>query len=112
MGKRARPGVTRTSIRDTGRNPATRGVVRTSDPRRPRRLASKVMTRVTLPRMAADIVPIELSLTAGDLVTLWAPRWREEGEEWEAFLGNDENLFAFTDVAALVGFVRTTDDHD
>ncbi len=62
--------------------------------------------------MAADIVPIELSVTAGDLVTLWAPRWREEGEEWEAFLGDDENLFAFADVAALVAFVRTTGDHD
>jgi hypothetical protein len=62
--------------------------------------------------MAADIVPIELAVTAGDLVTLWAPRWREDGEEWEAFLGDDENLFAFTDVAALVGFVRTAADHD
>ena len=70
------------------------------------------MTRVTLPRMVADIVPIELSLTAGDLVTLWAPRWREDGEEWEAFLGRDENLYAFADVAALVSFVRTTSDHD
>lgn len=62
--------------------------------------------------MAADIVPIELCLTAGDLVTLWAPRWREDGEEWEAFLGDDDKLFAFADVAALVGFVRTTADHD
>ncbi|MGH3771650.1 MAG: primosomal protein [Pseudonocardiaceae bacterium] len=62
--------------------------------------------------MAADIVPIELSVTAGDVVTLWAPRWREDGEEWEAFLGDEENLFAFADVAALVGFVRTARDHD
>jgi hypothetical protein len=62
--------------------------------------------------MAADIVPIELAVTAGDLATLWAPRWREDGEEWEAFLGDDANLFAFTDVAALVGFVRTAGDHD
>ncbi|MGH3941068.1 MAG: primosomal protein [Pseudonocardiaceae bacterium] len=62
--------------------------------------------------MAADIVPIELSLTAGDLVTLWAPRWREDGEEWEAFLGDDNGLFAFADVAALVGFVRTPGGHD
>jgi hypothetical protein len=62
--------------------------------------------------MAADIVPIELSVTAGDLVTLWAPRWRENGEEWEAFLGDDEGLFAFPDVAALAGFVRTASDHD
>ncbi len=62
--------------------------------------------------MVADIVPIELSVTAGDLATLWAPRWRADGEEWEAFLGDDENLFAFADVAALVGFVRTADIHD
>lgn len=62
--------------------------------------------------MAADIVPIELSVTAGDVVTLWAPRWRADGEEWEAFLGDDENLFAFADVAALVGFVRTAAVHD
>lgn len=60
----------------------------------------------------ADIVPIELSVTAGDLVTLWAPRWREDGEEWEAFLGDDDNLFAFADVAALVAFVRTAGQHD
>jgi hypothetical protein len=65
-----------------------------------------------LPRMAADIVPIELSVTAGDLVTLWAPRWREDGEEWEAFLGDDDNLFAFADVAALAAFVRTAGEHD
>jgi hypothetical protein len=62
--------------------------------------------------MAADIVPIELSVTAGDLVTLWAPCWREDGEEWEAFLGDDESLFAFADVASLVAFVRTVSAHD
>jgi hypothetical protein len=67
---------------------------------------------VRLPGVTADIVPIELSVTGGDLVTLWAPRWREDGEEWEAFLGDEENLFAFADVAALVGFVRTARDHD
>jgi hypothetical protein len=62
--------------------------------------------------MAADIVPIELSVTAGDVVTLWAPRWREDGEDWEAFLGDEDKLFAFADVAALVGFVRTAGQHD
>ncbi|HEX5811955.1 MAG TPA: primosomal protein, partial [Pseudonocardia sp.] len=48
--------------------------------------------------MASDIVPIQLSLTEGDLVTLWAPRWREDGEDWEAFLGDDDSLFAFPEV--------------
>lgn len=62
--------------------------------------------------MASDIVPIQLSLTAGDLVTLWAPRWREDGEEWEAFLGDDDSLFAFPEVAQLAAFVRTAAEHD
>lgn len=62
--------------------------------------------------MASDIVPIQLSLTAGDLVTLWAPRWREDGEEWEAFLGDDDALFAFPEVTQLAAFVRTAAEHD
>ena len=62
--------------------------------------------------MAADIVPIRLGLTKGDLYTLWAPRWRDEGDEWEAFLGKDDDLYAFESVADLVAFVRTNDDND
>ncbi|MFS8542680.1 MAG: hypothetical protein LOD91_02405, partial [Limnochordales bacterium] len=62
--------------------------------------------------MASDIIPIELGLPQGDLVTLWAPRWREDGEEWEAFLGDDEDLYAFPDAAHLAAFVRTAEQHD
>lgn len=62
--------------------------------------------------MAQDIVPIELGLPQGDLVTLWAPRWREDGEEWEAFLGHEDDLYAFPDAAHLAAFVRTVDEHD
>jgi hypothetical protein len=62
--------------------------------------------------MAADIVPIRLALTKGDLYTLWAPRWRDEGDEWEAFLGKDEDLYAFESVADLAAFVRTSRDND
>jgi hypothetical protein len=62
--------------------------------------------------MAADIVPIRLGLTKGDLYTLWAPRWRDEGDEWEAFLGKDDDLYAFESVADLVAFVRTDRDND
>jgi hypothetical protein len=62
--------------------------------------------------VASDIVPIQLSLTEGDLVTLWAPPWREDGEEWQAFLGDDDSLFAFPEVTQLAAFVRTADDHD
>jgi hypothetical protein len=62
--------------------------------------------------MAQDIVPIELGLPQGDVVTLWAPRWREDGEEWEALLGHEEDLYAFPDVAHLAAFVRTETEHD
>jgi hypothetical protein len=62
--------------------------------------------------MAQDIIPIELGLPQGDLVTLWAPRWREDGEEWEAFLGDEEDLYAFPDAAHLAAFVRTAEQHD
>jgi hypothetical protein len=62
--------------------------------------------------MAADIVPIRLALTKGDLYTLWAPRWRDEGDEWEAFLGKDDDLYAFESVADLAAFVRTNKDND
>jgi hypothetical protein len=62
--------------------------------------------------VASDIVPIQLSVTEGDLVTLWAPRWKEDGEEWEAFLGDEDALFAFPDTALLAAFVRTVTTHD
>ncbi|ORW92323.1 primosomal protein [Mycobacterium sp. IEC1808] len=62
--------------------------------------------------MAADLVPIRLSLSAGDRYTVWAPRWRDAGDEWEAFLGKDEDLYAFSSVADLVAFVRSGADND
>ncbi|MCV7178431.1 protein export chaperone SatS [Mycolicibacterium sphagni] len=62
--------------------------------------------------MAAELVPVRIGVTAGDLYTLWAPRWRDGGDEWEAFLGKDEDLFAFESVADLTAFVRTSTDND
>jgi len=62
--------------------------------------------------MAADLVPIRLSLSEGDRYTVWAPRWRDSGDEWEAFLGKDEDLYGFESVADLVAFVRTDTDND
>ncbi len=62
--------------------------------------------------MAADLVPIRLSLSDGDRYTLWAPRWRDSGDEWEAFLGKDEDLYVFESVADLTAFVRGDDDND
>jgi len=62
--------------------------------------------------MAAELVPVRLGVTAGDLYTLWAPRWRDGGDEWEAFLGKDDDLYAFESVADLAAFVRTNTDND
>ena len=62
--------------------------------------------------MASDIIPIELSLTHGNGVTLWAPRWVEDGEEWEAFLGHEDALYLLPDAAHLAAFIRSTDEHD
>jgi len=62
--------------------------------------------------MPTDLVPIRLSLTDGDRYTVWAPRWRDAGDEWEAFLGKDEDLYAFETPADLVAFVRTNTDND
>ncbi|KAA1250896.1 primosomal protein [Mycobacterium simiae] len=62
--------------------------------------------------MAADLVPIRLSLSDGDRYTLWAPRWRDSGDEWEAFLGKDDDLYAFASIADLVAFVRSDTDND
>jgi hypothetical protein len=62
--------------------------------------------------VAAEIIPIQLGLTAGNALTLWAPRWREEGEEWEAFLGHGDDLYVFPSPAKLAAFIRGTDEHD
>jgi hypothetical protein len=62
--------------------------------------------------MAAELVPIRLSATAGDLYTVWAPQWRDAGDEWEGFLGKDDDLYAFESVADLVAFIRTDADND
>jgi hypothetical protein len=62
--------------------------------------------------MAADLVPVRLSLSAGDRYTVWAPRWRDAGDEWEAFLGKDDDLYVFETVSDLVAFVRSDSDND
>lgn len=62
--------------------------------------------------MAGDIIPIELGLTRGDFVTLWAPEWHEGDDEWEAFLGHEEDLYGFEAVAHLAAFIRNDNDND
>ena len=60
----------------------------------------------------ADIVPIELALDDRDVFTLYAPRWRDASDEWEAFLGKEDDLYAFESVPDLVAFVRSNTDND
>ena len=62
--------------------------------------------------MAGDIVPIELGLTNGNVFTLWAPRWREGDDEWEAFLGLEEDLYGLPGVAELAAFIRSGAEND
>ena len=59
-----------------------------------------------------DIVPIELTLDEREVFTLYAPRWRDASDEWEAFLGKDEDLYAFDSVPDLIAFVRSNSDND
>ena len=58
------------------------------------------------------IVPIKLSLTEGDFYTLWAPKWRQNGTEWQAFLGDDESVLAFNTEAELLAFLESGKRHD
>ncbi len=60
----------------------------------------------------ADIVPIELALDDREVFTLYAPRWRDASDEWEAFLGKDDDLYAFESVADLAAFIRANTDND
>ena len=63
-----------------------------------------------------SIVPIALTLDDRTGYTLWAPPWEEDGEEWQAFLGNSEGETAtvhlFPTPAALAAFCRSSTDHD
>lgn len=58
------------------------------------------------------IVPIKLSLTEGDFYTLWAPKWRQNGTEWQAFLGDDESILLFHTEAELLTFLESGQRHD
>jgi len=60
----------------------------------------------------ATIVPIELTLNGRRGVTLWAPPWEEDGDEWQAFLGSGEKLEIFEDTAGLASYVARSGDND
>ena len=58
------------------------------------------------------IIPVQLSLTEGDFYTLWAPKWRQNGSEWQAFLGDDESVLLFPTEAAMLCFLESGKKHD
>lgn len=58
------------------------------------------------------IVPVQLSLTEGDFFTLYAPKWRQNGTEWHAFLGDDVNVLLFNSPAELLAFIESGARHD
>lgn len=58
------------------------------------------------------IVPVEMELTSGTWYTLWAPNWIVRGEKWQAFLGDDENIFVFKSPAEVLAFIESTNKHD
>jgi hypothetical protein len=60
----------------------------------------------------ATIVPIELTVNGRTGVTLWAPPWEEDGDEWQAFLGTGEKLEVFEDTAGLAAYVARSGDND
>ena len=58
------------------------------------------------------IVPLEVELTSGTWYTLWAPNWIVRGEKWQAFLGDEENIFVFKSPAEVLAFIESTNKHD
>ena len=64
------------------------------------------------PMTTKGIVPVKLSLTEGDVYTLWAPKWREHGAEWQGFLGAGDEIFVFDSPAQLLVFLESGAKHD
>lgn len=58
------------------------------------------------------ILPVKLSLTSGDFYTLWAPTWTENGEQWQAFLGDETNVLVFGSPEELLAYIDSTPAHD
>ena len=48
----------------------------------------------------------------GDFYTLWAPKWRQNGSEWQAFLGDEDAVLGFESEAALLCFLDSGQRHD
>lgn len=51
-------------------------------------------------------------MSEGDFYTLWAPKWRQNGSEWQAFLGDEDAVLGFESEAALLCFLESGHRHD
>lgn len=60
----------------------------------------------------ATIVPIQITVDGRTGVTLWAPPWEEDGEEWQAFLGSGDKLEVFQSTKELATYVARNADND
>lgn len=58
------------------------------------------------------IFPVKIALTHGDYYTLWAPSWKEHGEQWQGFLGAGDDIYFFTSPASLLAFLESGSKHD
>lgn len=58
------------------------------------------------------IIVLKMELTSGTWYTLWAPQWIIRGEQWQAFLGDEEHIFAFASPAEVLAFIESTTTHD
>lgn len=60
----------------------------------------------------ATIVPIEIDLHGRSGVTLWAPPWEEDGDEWQAFLGSGSRVDVFESTEDLAAHIARSADND
>ena len=58
------------------------------------------------------IIPVTLSLTEGDFHTLWAPTWKENGAQWQAFLGDEDSVLVFESPEAMLSYLDSGASHD
>lgn len=53
------------------------------------------------------IVALEMEMASGTWYTLWAPNWIVRGEKWQAFLGDDDYIYAFESPAHLLAHLQS-----
>ncbi|MBM7790820.1 hypothetical protein [Tenggerimyces flavus] len=58
------------------------------------------------------IVPVELKLPTGTVMTLYQPGWQAVDDGSAAFLGKEGKVFAFPDLSTLSRFVKSDAEHD